>query len=108
MERSRKRRIMTARFMPRCPAWYNWVYAAAVGTGLLGGIALLSRSSVARTLFIVSLVAVVIQFGYSFAATDLIAHKGAAATVPFPAVHRRDRGVGVWFAGYATRRGWIS
>ena len=58
------------------PGWYNWVYAVATFGGLAGGIALLARKRIARTLFWISLVAVVVMFGYAFAATDLIAHKG--------------------------------
>ena len=38
-----------------------------------------------RMLTQLSLAGVLVQFGYSFLATDMIAVKGAAATVPFPA-----------------------
>lgn len=42
------------------------------------------RSRFAVLLYVLSLVSVVVQFGYVFAGTDLLAHKGAAATVPLP------------------------
>ena len=90
------------------PGWFTPVYAVAVGAGLLGSFALLMRSKAAKTLYIVSLAAVIVQFGYVFAGTDLIAHKGAAATVPFPLVIAAIAGVQIWFAAYAERRGWIS
>jgi hypothetical protein len=90
------------------PAWLNWVYAVAVGAGLLGSAALLLRSRHARLLYIVSLAAVVVQFGYIFAATDLLAHKGAAMTVPFPLFILVMALVQIWFAGMALRRGWIA
>ena len=89
------------------PAWYNYVYALAVGTGFLGAVALLMRSATARVLFIVSLIAIMVQFGYLFAATDLLAVKGAGVVLPFPIFITVIAGVQVWFAGVARRRGWI-
>ena len=90
------------------PGWYVWVYAVAVGGGALGALALLARSRHARLLFIASIIGVVIQFGYAFLATDLIAHKGAAATIPFPLFIFAMALVQLWFAGLAAKRGWIS
>lgn len=90
------------------PAWYNYVYAAAVGFGLLGTVALLARKAVARPLYIVSLIAVIVQFGYALLATDMVAHKGAAATVPFPVFIAAVAVFEIWLAGYATRRGWAN
>lgn len=90
------------------PAWFNWDYAVAVGAGLLGSIALLARSKATGPLYILSLIAVVIQFGYVFFATDLLAHKGAAMTVPFPAFIIAMAVLQVWLAGYARDRNWVS
>jgi hypothetical protein len=90
------------------PGWLNIVYAVAVGAGLLGSIALLLRSKLAQPLYLVSLIAVVIQFGYIFLATDLAAHKGAATAYPFPALIFVIALFQLWFAGYARRRGWLS
>jgi hypothetical protein len=89
------------------PAWYNYVFALAVITGLLGAIGLLTRSRAVRILFIVSLVAAVIQFGYLFATTDVIAHKGAGATLPFPIVIIAIGIFSVWFAGLAKKREYL-
>ena len=66
------------------PAWFAWDYALATLAALAGAVALLMRSRISVPLYALSLVGVVIQFGYVFAGTDLLAHKGAAATVPFP------------------------
>lgn len=90
------------------PGWFSWVYAAAVLGGLFGAIALVARSKLATSFFIVSLIGLVVQFGYVFLATDLIAHKGAMATVPFPLFLFLVAGFQIWFASYARRRGWIS
>lgn len=89
------------------PAWYNWVFAFAVWPALLGSLATLFRSRFARPLFIVSLVCVIVQFGWMFGGTDLIAVKGALGTVPFPFVIFLLAVVQVWLAGVAIKRGWL-
>lgn len=94
-------------FFATLPAWYNWVYAIAVGAGLLGGIALLARSRMAQALFLASLIAVLVQFGWLFATSDIIAAKGAGETVPFPLFITAVAAFSVWFSGYASRRGWL-
>jgi hypothetical protein len=95
-------------FYAAMPAWFVWDYAVAVLAGLLGSLALLLRSRQAVLLYLVSLIAVLVQFGYVFFATDLMAHKGAAATVPFPAFIIAVAVFQLWLAGWAKRRGWIS
>lgn len=90
------------------PVWYNGVYAVATFGGLFGGIAMLLRRRAAIALFWLSLAAVVVMFGYAFAMTDLIAHKGPAAVLPFPLFIAAVGILSIWFARMATRRGWIS
>jgi hypothetical protein len=89
------------------PGWFDPVYAVAVGAGLLGALALLFRSKFALPLFIVSLAAVIVQFGYVFLGTDMLAHKGAAITVPFPLFIAAVAVFQIWFAQVSGRRGWI-
>jgi hypothetical protein len=89
------------------PGWLNAVYAVSVGGGLLGSIALLARSRWAVPLYLASLVAVIVQFGWTFAMTDLLALKGAAATVPFPLFIGAAAVFQVWLSTRARRRGWI-
>lgn len=89
------------------PAWYNWVYAVAVGAGLLGAVALLMRSAAARALFVISLAAVIVQFGWLFAATDMVAMRGVGTTASFPAVIVAVALFQIWLADRARRRGWI-
>jgi len=76
---------VTADAFARMPGWAWGAYALAVGAGLIGAILLLARKALAAPLFLLSLIAVIVQFGYTFLDTNLIAQKGAAATVPFPA-----------------------
>jgi hypothetical protein len=89
------------------PGWYNYIFALGVIAGLLGAIGLLTRSPAVKVLFIVSLVATVIQFGYLFATTDMIAHKGAMTVVQFPIVIVAIGAASVWFAGLAKRNEWL-
>ncbi len=89
------------------PAWYNWIYAVATGSGLLAALALLFGSRLARPLFVVSLIAIVVQFGWLFLATDIIAVRGVAQVVPFPAFIAMVATFGVWLSDHAGRRGWI-
>ena len=89
------------------PGWYNYVFALAALTGFLGAVGLLTRSPAVRVLFIVSLVAAVIQFGYLFVATDVIAQKGAGVVLPFPILILVIGIFSIWFAGLAHRREWL-
>ncbi|WP_445193082.1 hypothetical protein ACT009_04010 [Sphingomonas sp. Tas61C01] len=89
------------------PVWYNAIYAVAVGTGLLGAVALLTRSVLAVPLYAISLVAVVVQFGWLFATTDIVAVRGAAQVVPFPILIVAIGAGALWLSRHARRRGWI-
>lgn len=89
------------------PVWFTAVYAVGIGAGVLGSLALLLRSRLAWPMYLASLIAVVIQFGWVFAATDLVAHKGAASTAPFPVLIVAIAAFQLWLAGHARRRGWI-
>ncbi|WP_054022509.1 hypothetical protein [Piscinibacter sakaiensis] len=89
------------------PAWFAWDYALATLAALAGAAALLARSRLAFPLYLVSLLAVLLQFGYVFLGTDLLAHKGAAATVPFPAFIAGMGVVQLVVTRLAARRGWV-
>jgi hypothetical protein len=88
------------------PVWYNTVYLVAAFGGLLGGLALLLREKRARILFWISFVAIIVMFGYAFAATDLIAHKGLGQVLPFPLIIAAIGAFSIWFAGLSVKRGW--
>jgi hypothetical protein len=89
------------------PAWFAWDYAIATLASLAGAMALLMRSRHAKVLYVVSLVGVVIKFGYVFLGTDLLAHKGAAVTLPFPAFIALMGAVQIAVAQMAARRSWL-
>lgn len=88
------------------PGWYYVVFATAAGGALLGGVAMLKRSSTARLWFIVSLVCVIIQSGWLFVATDILARRGVV-TLLLPLGVLCIAIVSVRFALHARRRGWI-
>ena len=73
----------------------------------MGAIALLARSRFAPGLFIMSLSAVVTQFGYIFVVTDLIAVKGLLVAAGFPMLIFTIAVGQVWVSRHAQRRGWI-
>lgn len=95
------------RYFLSLPGWFIYVFAIATLGALAAAVALLLRSSVAWTLYLISLVAIVVQFGWVFGATDLIAVKGATETVPFPLTILMLGILSFWFAGVARKRGWI-
>ena len=90
----------------RLPIWYNAIYAVAVGTGFLGGLALVFGSVLSIPLFAISLIAIVIQFGWLFAATDIVAVKGVWVTY-FPLLILGIGVFSVWLARQARARRWI-
>lgn len=94
-------------YYAKLPGWYNYVYIVATFGGLLGGLALLLRERRSTLLFWVSLIAVIVMFGYTFAATDMLAHKGAAIAIPLPAAIVIVGIFAIWFSGMAAKRGWI-
>ncbi len=89
------------------PGWYNPVYAVAVGSGLAGGIALLLRRKLAEPLFALSLAAVVVQFGYLFATSDIIARKGFIGAAAFPIVIALVALGELLVARTGRRQGWL-
>ena len=90
------------------PVWLTVAYGIGTATGLLGTVALIARRAVARSLYVGSLIAVVVLFGAMLGATDLIAHKGFAAAAGLPIVIVLLAVAEIWLATIAARRGWIA
>lgn len=89
------------------PAWFAWVFALATLAAFAAAIALLMRSRQAVLLNFLSLIGVLIQFGYMFVGTDVLAHKGAAATLPFPMFIALMGCLQIVLARFAAKRGWV-
>ena len=89
------------------PVWLKFVYGVAVFSGLLGSILLLMRKSSAKRVFMVSLIAILIQMLYSLFMTSSVEAFGAASIImPIIVI-----GIGVflvWYAGHAKTKGWLN
>jgi ABC-type xylose transport system permease subunit len=89
------------------PAWATSAYAIAVFGGLLGSIALLLRKAWAVPLFVVSLLAVLVQMGHAFFMTALLEVKGPGAAV-LPGLVLAIAAYLVWFSRSARERGLLT
>ena len=93
--------------MESSPMWVTGLFAIGVFGGLLGVLGLLLRKSWARPLLIVSLVAVILQFGGWLLMTDALAVVGASVFV-MPVIIVAVAILLVWVASTGVRRGWLS
>ena len=90
------------------PQWVFAIYAIAIFSGLAGAIGLLVRKAWATLAFTVSLIAIVLQFGYTFGPMKAVQVLGAAAAVPFPLVIFLLGVLWLWLARHAQKSGWLS
>ncbi|ODP36998.1 hypothetical protein [Sphingomonas turrisvirgatae] len=92
-------------FMP-APLWLNIVYVGAVVTGVLASVGLLMRRRWAVTLSVLSLLLLIVQFGYIFLFTGIVAGKGLW-TAYFPAAIVVIQLFQLWLARKARASGWL-
>jgi hypothetical protein len=92
--------------MNSSPMWVTGLFAIGVFGGALGALGLLLRQSWARLLLILSMVAVVLQFGGWLLATDAIAVIGPTVFI-MPAIIVAIAILLVWVANLAAARGWL-
>lgn len=92
--------------MESSPMWVTGLFAIGTFGGALGALGLLLRQSWARLLLVVSLIAVILQFGGWLLATDAIAVIGPMVFV-MPAIIVAVAVLLVWVAGLAAQRGWL-
>ncbi|MEZ4804982.1 MAG: hypothetical protein R2852_05735 [Bacteroidia bacterium] len=88
------------------PMWANAVFAIAVFGGTIGSILLIMKKKLSRTLFIISLIAIVIQMSYYLIAMKPMDVYGPGAiAMPISII---VFGVFlVWLAGLAIKKGWL-
>jgi hypothetical protein len=89
------------------PAWLFGVYAVAIFSGLLGAFALLMRKSWAVALLTVSLVAIVVQFGYTFLGMNAVGLLGAGEALTVPIIIFCIGVALLWFASRSRQSGYI-
>ena len=88
------------------PAWVSGVFAIAVFGGVLGCVGLLLKRAWAAPVFIVSLAAVLIQFGHWLFVTDAMKVYGVQA-VFMPVLVTAIAVFLVWYSRDARAKGWL-
>jgi len=89
------------------PKWATSAFAIAVNAGVLGSLFLLLRRAWAIPMFVVSLVAVLVQNLNSFVLTDTIALFGTTPVI-IQSVIVAIALLLVWYARAAKRNGWLN
>lgn len=92
--------------MEASPMWVTGLFAIGVFAGALGTLGLLLRKSWARPLLILSLIAVILQFGGWLLVTDAVAVIGPSVFA-MPAVIVVVAILLAWLASVGARRGWL-
>lgn len=92
--------------MESSPTWVTGLFAIGVFAGALGALGLVLRRSWARPLLVLSLIAVVLQFGGWLLMTDAVSVIGPTVFI-MPAVIVLVGILLVWLAGTGVRRGWL-
>jgi len=88
------------------PIWANIAFAVAVFAGTMGCIALLLRKRIALSLFIISLMGIIVQQVYIFAVSGIVQLKGMSAMV-MPTMVVLFGVFLIWFGRYVIERGWV-
>lgn len=89
------------------PAWLWGVYGVAVVAGTLGALLWVVGRRGALPLFWISLLAIVVQFGYSLFPGGAIELLGPAQALPLPIIIVVAALLQLWFARWGIRRGWL-
>ncbi len=89
------------------PVWVAAAYAVAVWVGLAGAVLLLLRRKLAQMAFVVSLAAVLVQFGWTFLGTDILTAMPTAESLPMPLFIIVVAALLVWFSGWTAKKGWL-
>jgi hypothetical protein len=88
------------------PTWVTAAFAISVFTGLTGCIALLMKNKIASLLFVISFIAVIIQFVYNFYIQEFMEVTGA--TIGMPIVIIIIALFLIWYSKSCEKRGVIS
>jgi len=94
-------------FMMSTPKWATSAFAIAANAGVLGSLFLLLRKSWAVPMFVISLVAVLIQNLHSFVLNDAMALFGSTPVI-IQSVIVIIAAVLIWYSRRAKDKGWIS
>ncbi|MDG3583683.1 MULTISPECIES: hypothetical protein [Galbibacter] len=89
------------------PMWTKIVYGIAVFGGLLGSIGLLAKKKWAKPIFVVSLIAIFIQMGYSLFIAKTPEAYGSVAYI-MPVLVILIAAFLIAFSNRAIKRGWLT
>jgi len=88
------------------PAWVTAAFAIAVFAGTIGCIVLLFRKNWATILFVISLIAVIVQFVYNFMIQDYM--EISMGNLIMPLVVIAIAIFLIWYSNKSKMNGWIS
>jgi len=89
------------------PTWATAAYAVAVFAGLLGALGLVLRKGWSRTLLFLSLLALLVQFGWWVLMSGAMEVIGPSM-LTVPVIVIVVGAILVFFANYAAKRGWLT
>lgn len=93
-------------FILNVPAWVTGAFAIAVFGGTLACILLLMKKAWALPVFVISLVAAVVQFSHTIFLTELVQARGPASLI-LPVVILVIGVVEIWYTRGAKSKGWL-
>ena len=89
------------------PGWLNIAFAVAVFAGVLGALGMLLKKKWAATMFLLSLIALLVQMIGAYVVTPAWSASGPVGLV-MPAVLLAIALFLLWYANKAQARGWLS
>lgn len=90
------------------PQWVWIANGVAVVAGVIASALLIFRRQLSVPFFWLSLLAIIVMFGYSFLAADMIGKVGAAQALTMPVVVTVIAVALLWYAQRARKRGWLT
>lgn len=95
------------KMITEAPTWATAAFAIAVFGGFLGCVLLLLRKKLAKTVFIVSLIGILVQMFYNFFIIDSMAIYGPGALV-MPIMVILFAVFLIWYSKYCIQKNWIA
>ncbi len=89
------------------PTWTWTAYGIATVGALAAAICLLLRRKWASPLYLISLIAVIAQFSWTFTVARILESEGPAAAI-FPAFIILMGALSLWFAQASSRKSWLA
>ena len=95
------------KMIAEAPAWATGAFAIAVFGGFLGCVLLLMRKKIAKTIFMFSLIGILVQMYYNFFVIDSIAVYGPGA-MAMPIMIILFAVFLIWYTNYCIKKNWIA